>query len=80
MMTTYRTLEYLEGLDTQRRYKGAGGELVTKQFNYCEVFENNFNYRHQIDDNNNWRHSPISVEITWDKIIGPNGIMPTSWH
>ena len=30
MMTTYGTLEHLEGSDTQRRYKGAGGELVTK--------------------------------------------------
>ena len=25
MMTTYGTLEHLEGLDTQRMYKGAGG-------------------------------------------------------
>ena len=30
MMTTYGTLENLEGSDTHRRYKGAGGELVTK--------------------------------------------------
>ena len=25
MMTTYGTLDNLEGLDTQRRYKGVGG-------------------------------------------------------
>ena len=30
MMTYYGTLEHLERSDTQRRYKGAGGELVTK--------------------------------------------------
>ena len=65
IMTTYGTLEHLEGSDTQRRYKGEGGELVTKKFNYNEVFGNHFNYIHQVDDNNNWRHSPISVEMTW---------------
>ena len=30
MMTTYGTLEHLEELNTQRRYKVVGGELVTK--------------------------------------------------
>ena len=54
MMTTYVTLEHLEGLYTQRRYKGAGGELVTKRFNYREVFVNHFNYRHQVDNINYW--------------------------
>ena len=66
MMTTYGTLEYLERLGTQRRYKGSGGDLVTKQFNYRKVFGINFNYRYQVDDNNNRRHSPVSVERTWD--------------
>ena len=65
LMTTYGMLEYLEGSDTQRRYKGAGGEFMTKQFNYCEFFGDHFNYRHQVDDNNNCRHSPISDESTW---------------
>ena len=72
MMTTYGTLDYLKGQGTQRRYKGAGGQLVTKQFNYHGVFRNYFNYRHQVDDNNNWRHSPISVERTWSKKYWPN--------
>ena len=61
-MTTYGTLEYLEGSDTHHRYKGEGGELVTKRFNYREVFRNHFNSRHQVDDNKNWRHYTISVE------------------
>ena len=65
MMITYGMLEQLEGSDTQRRYKGAGGELVPKRFNYRDVFGNHFNYRHQVDDINNRRHSPISVERTW---------------
>ena len=30
MMTTYGTLEHLEGSDTQRRYKVTGGYLVAK--------------------------------------------------
>ena len=30
IMKTYVTLEHLEGSDTHWRYKGAGGELVTK--------------------------------------------------
>ena len=42
-MTKYGTLEHLEGLDTQQRYKGAGGELVTKRLNYRKVFGNQFN-------------------------------------
>ena len=53
MMKTYGTLEHLGGSDTQRRYKVAGGGLLTKQFNYCEVFDNHFNCRHQVDNNNN---------------------------
>ena len=72
MMTTYGTLEHLEGPDTQRRYRGAGGELVTKLFNYREVFGNHFNYRHEVDDNNNWLYSPISVEMTWAKNYWPD--------
>ena len=59
IMTTYGTLEHLEGLDTQRRYKGAGWELVTKQFNNREVFGNHFNYRHTVEDNKNILHSTI---------------------
>ena len=65
MMKKYGMLEHLEGSDTQRRYKGAGGELATKRFNYREVFGNHFNYRHQVDNNKNWHHSPISVERNW---------------
>ena len=45
MMTTHGTLEHLEGSGTQKRYKVAGGELVTKQFNCREVFRNHFNYK-----------------------------------
>ena len=40
IITTYGTLEHLEGSDTHRRYNGVGGESVTKQFNYYEVFRN----------------------------------------
>ena len=50
VMTTYGILEHLEGLDTQRRYKGAGGELITKQFKYREVFGDHLNYNHQVDN------------------------------
>ena len=64
MMTTYGALDHLEGLDTHWRYKGKGGELVNKQFNYSEVFGNHFNYIHEVDDNNNRCHSPISVDMT----------------
>ena len=59
MMAIYGTLENLEGLDTQRRYKRACGELVTKRFNYREVFGNHFNYRHTVEDNKNILHSTI---------------------
>ena len=61
MITTYGTLEHLEGSDTKRRYKGAGEELVTKRINYSEVFGNHFNCRHKVDNSNNWRHYLISV-------------------
>ena len=67
MSTTYGTLEHLEGSDTHWRYKGVGGELVTKKLKYREFFGNHFNYRHQVDDNNNQCHSPISVDRTWAK-------------
>ena len=64
MMTTYGTLEHLEESDTHMRYKGVGGELATKRFNYREVFSNHFNYINKFDNKNNWRHYPISVERT----------------
>ena len=72
MMTTYGKLEHFEGSDTQQRYKGAGGEFVTKRLNYCEVFGNHFNFRHQVGNNNNWLHSPISVERILYKKYWPN--------
>ena len=43
-----------------------GGELVTKRFNYREVFGNLFKYRYQVDNNNYLLHYHISVERTWD--------------
>ena len=72
MMTTYGTLEHLEGSDTEWRYKGAGGELATKQFNYCEVLGNQFKFRHQVEDNKSWHHYLISVERTWATKYMPN--------
>ena len=42
MMTSYGKLENLEGSNTHQRYKGSRRELVTKWFNYCEVFLTNF--------------------------------------
>ena len=65
IMKKYGTLENLEGSYTQRRCKGAGGELVTKLFNYREVFGNNFNYKHQVNNNKNSQNSPISFERNW---------------
>ena len=62
MMTAYGMLKNLEGLDMQWRYKGSGEGVVTKWFNYCELFGNHFHYRHQVDNNNKNRHYLISVE------------------
>ena len=59
MTKTYGMLEHLEELDTHRRYKGSGGELVTKQLNYRGVFGNHSNYIHKLDDNNTRRHYPF---------------------
>ena len=49
----------------QRRYKGSGGEVVNKRFNYCDVFGNQFCYSHQVNNNTNICHSPIYLEINW---------------
>ena len=76
MMMTYGMLDHLEGSDTQHRYKGTGGELVTKRFNYCEVFGNHFNYIHQVENKKNWCHSPISVERTWATKYWPDRCHP----
>ena len=62
MMTTYGMLENLEGSYMQWRYKVSIWEVVTKLFNYCEVFDNHFCYCQQVDENKNYRHCPISVE------------------
>ena len=71
MMTNYGMLDHLEGSHTQWRYKGMGGELETKQFNYPEIFGKCFNYRHQVDNNINCRDYPISVDRTWDTEYWP---------
>ena len=65
MMTTYGTLYTLEGSDKQWSYKGTGGELVTKRFNYLEVFRNHLNHKHQVFDNNYRQNYPISVDRYW---------------
>ena len=65
MMTSYGKLENLEGSNTHQRYKGSRRELVTKWFNYCEVFFNQFFHPHQVDDSSNHCDSPIYVERTW---------------
>ena len=49
-----------------RRYKGSDREVVTKRFNYREVFGNQFCYHHQVDNSNNCRHSDIYVERNWE--------------
>ena len=71
-MNTYGTLETSEGSDTQRRYKGSGREVVTKHFNYHEVFGNHFHYPKQVDNNNNCCHYPISVERNWATTYWPD--------
>ena len=50
VMTRYVKLENFEGSDTQRRYTGSGREVVTKRFNYHEVFGNQFRYHHQVNN------------------------------
>ena len=71
MMTIYETLQNLEGPDKHQSYKGAGGELATKRFNYREVFGNHFNYRHQVYNDKNQLHYCISVR-TWAKKYWPD--------
>ena len=50
-------------------------ELVTKRFNYCEVFRNHFNYRHQVDNIILFQLRGIGLQI-----IGLTGVMPIYWH
>ena len=80
IMETHGALDHLEGPGTQQRYKGSGGELVTKIFNYCEVFGDHFNYIHQVDNNNNRCHYPIQFRVLGLQSIVPTRVMPTSWH
>ena len=65
MMTTYGKLDNLEGLYTHRRYKGSNREVLTKRFNYSEVFGNHFRYHHQFYNNKDCCNFTISVERTW---------------
>ena len=46
--------------------------MVTKWFNYREVFGNHFCYRHKFDNNINHRHYPISVERIWEISYWPD--------
>ena len=75
VVITYGTLEHLEGSDTQQRYKVAGGELVTKRFNYREVFKNHFNYRHQFEDIKIGAILLFKLRGIWIKILA----RPVSW-
>ena len=65
MMSTYGTVNEVDGASTKRHYKDGDGNEVTISFNYTEVFNNHFKYRHVVDDNNNNRMQPISIEQTW---------------
>ena len=62
---TYGTLGDLEGLDTQQKYKGSVGGVVTKWFNYHKVFDKNFHCHNQVDYNNNNIHYNIYVDMNW---------------
>ena len=79
-MTKYGTLEHLEGLDTQQRYKGAGGELVTKRLNYRKVFGN------QSIKNIKLTTRTIRTIVIFQlrglgiQSIGPTGVMPNFWN
>jgi Transposase IS4 len=74
LMTTYGTLEPIEGATTRRDYKNNNGEMVRKTFNYTEIIYNHYHYRHAVDDHNNKRHSPISLEAIWATHWWPNRV------
>ena len=65
MMTKYGMLDNLEGSYTQKRNKVSGREVVTKRFNFSEVFCNHFRYRHQFD-----KTTIIFILIFLWKVIG----------
>ena len=69
-------------------YEGVGhtpevegmAELVTKGFNYCEVFRNHFNYRHQVDNKKIDDIILFQLRGIGLQSIGPTGVMPIYWH
>ena len=71
IMTSWITLDELEGGDTKRNYKGRDGESLVKK-KYRQPSGLHFHYRHQVDYHNNRRHSPISLERTWATKFWPD--------
>ena len=65
VMSTYGTLNSVDGSITKRIWKDDNNEEKNATFNYTEVFHNHFAYRHVVDDNNNIRMQPLSIEMTW---------------
>ena len=55
-------------------------ELVTKRFNYCEVFRNHFNYRHQVEDKTIDDIILFQLRGIGLQSIGLTGVMPIYWH
>jgi hypothetical protein len=75
LMSSYGTLEPVEGARTSRNYKNERGESVRKNFNYTEIIYNHYKFRHAVDDHNSERHQPISLEVIWATHWWPNRVM-----
>ena len=79
IMSTWMTLEELDGADTRREYKGRDGESLARIFNYCQPFVLYFRYRHQVHDHNNRRHDPIKFRGHGQPSSGPIETLHDTW-
>ena len=64
ILTSWVTLDELEGAKTRIYFIDISGTKEKKQFTYRQLFGINFRYINQVDDHNNPIHAPISLDST----------------
>ena len=72
IISSWMTLDELEGASTRRDFIDSSGTKETKQFTYKHPLGLHFRYRHQVDDHNNNIYVPISLYRTWVNKFWPD--------
>eukprot|EP00957_Ditylum_brightwellii_P183035 13941763-Ditylum_brightwellii.AAC.1 len=72
IISTFGTIEEVEGANTKRQYTKEEGKAETIKFRHREPFANHFKYKDVVMDHTKLRLSPIEIEKTWKTNYWPD--------